>query len=87
VTEHQRFIIRAVEMTLGRIERRLVGSHNAVTNATRNTDRLVIANDMSSIRLEIENTRRMLQELLAESTDIPVQRHESYLGERDRSEH
>lgn len=66
MTEHQRFILSALAMMLGRTERRLIGSHSTVINATRNADRLVIANGMDSMRLEIENIREILQELLDE---------------------
>jgi hypothetical protein len=40
---------------LKRIERRLIGSNSAALNATKNADRLVLANDLDSIRLDIDH--------------------------------
>lgn len=47
-----------------RLERRFVGAHSAALNATRNADRLVLANDLESIRLDLSVIHELLRDAI-----------------------
>lgn len=46
---------------LKRVERRLIGSHNAAINATKNADRLVLANGLDSLRMDVDSIIGLLE--------------------------
>jgi hypothetical protein len=45
-----------------RLQRRMIGWHSAIINATKNADRIVLANDADSVRLDLEILGDLLQE-------------------------
>lgn len=45
-----------------RLERRMTGWHSAVINATRNADRISLANDADSIRLELSVIKELIRD-------------------------
>ena len=47
---------------LNRVQFRLTGWHNAIINATRNADRISLANDADSLRLDLSVIHELLRD-------------------------
>lgn len=51
--------------TIGRVnvtERRMIGLHSGILNATRNADRLLLANTIEALRLELSVIHELLRD-------------------------
>jgi hypothetical protein len=69
MTKNERFRLEYVSTILYRIGYRLTGACSDIENATRNVDRLILKNDLDSLRLEISDACEILTDLLATSDD------------------
>ena len=60
--DDQTLLIRDALRLARRVERRLIGMHSGILNATRNADRLVLANEVDSLRLDLDTIVSLLEE-------------------------
>lgn len=64
MTEKQQAYLKIATRILATQHRRLIGMSSAMLNATKNADRLVLANSIDSIKLEIDAARSYLATII-----------------------
>lgn len=63
-TESTRDCLEQALRQTKRLERRFIGTHSATINAARNADRIVLANDLDSMRLDLSMIHELLRDAL-----------------------